>query len=67
MPIEINSTNSVYSKAEVDALLYIKADKVDDAINENIAGLTGTEGNLLDTGYNICDLQIGIAIDVGTF
>jgi hypothetical protein len=67
MPIEINSTTHVYRKSEVDALLYIKADKVGGAVNENIAGLTGTEGNLLDTGYNICDLQIGIAIDAGTF
>lgn len=67
MPIEINSTNSVYSKSEVDSFLNIKADKVGGATNANIAGLTGVEGNLLDTGYNICDLQIGIAIDCGTF
>lgn len=67
MPIEINAMSSVYTKSEVDTLLYIKADKVDGAVDQNIAGLTGSQGNLLDTGYNICDLQIGIAIDVGTF
>lgn len=67
MPIEINATSSVYTKSEVDTLLYIKADKVNGAVDQNICGLRGPDGNILDTGYNICDLQIGIAIDVGTF
>ena len=67
MPISITSLNNVYSKIEVDLLLQIKADKVDGAVNNNIAGLTGDEGNLLDTGYSISDLQIGDVIDFGIF
>lgn len=67
MPIEITSTDHVYSKTEVDNFLILKADKVSGAVDQNVAGLTGNEGNLLDTGVNICDLQVGIAIDCGTF
>lgn len=67
MPIIIDSNNSVYSKAEVDAILEVKADKVDGAVHEHIAGLTGDEGNLLDTGYSIEDLLIGHILDFGTF
>jgi hypothetical protein len=67
MPIQITSLDNVYSKTEVDLLLQIKADKVSGAVHNNIAGLTGDEGNLLDTGYSIADLQIGDVIDFGTF
>lgn len=61
----------VYSKEEIDEklayIVEIKADKVIDAIQDNIAGLTGTEGNLLDTGYNINDLIPGLFLDGGLF
>lgn len=67
MPIIIDANNSVYSKSEVDAILAEKADKVDGAVDDNIAGLTGDEGNLLDTGYSIDDLLIGHVLDFGTF
>lgn len=67
MPIEIPYNESVYSKNEIDSLLNVKADKVNGAVNENIAGLTGDEGNLLDSGYNICDLSLGSVLDGGTF
>lgn len=67
MPIIIDSNHNVYSKAEVDAILAVKADKVDGAEDQNIAGLTGDEGNLLDTGYSIDDLLIGHILDFGTF
>lgn len=67
MPIIINDTNSVYSKAEVDSLLFPKADKVDGAGDQHIGGLTGDEGNLLDTGYTIDDLKIGKIVDFGVF
>lgn len=67
MPIIIDLNNNVYTKAEIDSLLYVKADKVDGAVNENIAGLTGDEGNLLDTGYSIDDLLIGRVVDFGSF
>lgn len=67
MPIIINDTNSVYSKTEVDNLLYPKADKVTGAGDQHISGLTGDEGNLLDTGYTIDDLKIGKIVDFGVF
>lgn len=67
MPIIIDQNINVYTKEEIDNLLDIKADKVDGAINEHIAGLTGLEGNLLDTGYSIDDLLIGKFIDFGSF
>lgn len=67
MPIIIDLNNNVYTKSEIDNLLYVKADKVDGAVNENIAGLTGNEGNLLDTGYSIDDLLIGRVVDFGSF
>lgn len=67
MPIEVPYNEFVYSKSEIDALLGIKADKVVGAVGNNIASLTASEGNLLDSGYDICDLSIGAVIDAGTF
>lgn len=67
MPIEVPYNEFVYSKSEIDALLNIKADKVAGAVGNNIAGLTASQGNLLDTGFDICDLSIGAVIDAGTF
>lgn len=67
MPIEVPYNEFVYSKSEIDALLNIKADKVAGAVGNNIASLTASEGNLLDSGYDICDLSIGAVIDAGTF
>ena len=61
----------VYSKEEIDDqiqyLIEIKADKVEGAVQDNIAGLTGTEGNLLDTGYSIADLLPGLFLNGGIF
>jgi hypothetical protein len=61
MPIFIPNPYSVevYSKAEVDSFLILKADKVPGAGHLNIAGLTGSEGNLLDLGVGIEDLFFG--------
>jgi hypothetical protein len=67
MPIEVPYNEFVYSKDEIDALLGVKADKVPGAVGNNIAGLTASQGNLLDTGFDICDLSIGAVIDAGTF
>lgn len=67
MPVEILNNGQVYTREEIDALLFVKADKVDGAVDQNIAGLTGDEGNLLDTGYSIDDLRIGDIIDCGYF
>lgn len=67
MPIEVPYSQFIYTKAEIDDLLDLKADKVHGAVGNNIAGLTGSEGNLLDSGYDICDLSIGAVIDAGTF
>lgn len=67
MPIEVPYSQFIYTKDEIDDLLDLKADKVPGAVGNNIAGLTGSEGNLLDSGYDICDLSIGAVIDAGTF
>lgn len=67
MPIIISDTNSVYSKVEVDNLLLPKANKVRGAGDQHIGGLTGDEGDLLDTGYTIDDLKIGKVVDFGVF
>ena len=67
MPIQTPFNDNVYSKTEIDSLLNIKADKVEDAINNNIAGLTGDEGNLLDTGYSLDNLMIHNVLDCGTY
>lgn len=61
----------VYSKDEIDEfvsnLIRIKADKVTGAIAYHVAGLTGDEGNLLDTGYTLEDLAFGEYADGGLF
>jgi hypothetical protein len=61
----------VYTKEDITLILdqieIVKADKVSGAVANNIAGLTGDVGNLLDTGYNINDLLIGEYADGGLF
>ena len=48
MPILIYYNEQVYTKETIDDLLKIKADKAIPTQHENIALLTGGEGNLLD-------------------
>lgn len=68
MPVTIPIQNvSIYTKNEFDALLNVKADKAPPSTPENIAGLTGTEGNLLDLGITIGNLIIGDVIAGGRF
>lgn len=54
------------SKAEVDDYLIDKADKVIDAIQDNIAGLN-EEGNLIDTGFSFLTIPAPEWLDGGEF
>lgn len=71
MPISVNSETFqgiLYSKTEIDNLLDYKADKVLNVINNNdIALLRGTDGNLVDSGVTILDIQFSDPLDNGTF
>ena len=73
MPIWIPSqyNNFFYSKSEVDSFIEEidnqKADKVDNAVENNIVGLN-IDGNILDTGFSLDDLIItDMTIDGGEF
>lgn len=68
MPIQIPTPFNVivYTKTEIDSRLEPKANKVSDAIDDNIAGLISDDGDLKDTGYSIEDLLVS-NIDGGTF
>jgi hypothetical protein len=63
LPVEYG--DYVYLKTEVDELMaevyQIKADKYVPSMDNNIAVLTGDEGNLLDSGVQISDLIITVA------
>ncbi len=71
MPISVNSDTFqgiVYSKAEIDLILNYKADKVLNVVNNNdIALLRGTDGNLVDSGVTIEDIEFSNPLDNGTF
>ena len=69
MPVFIPKPYSaqVYDKAEIDAFLILKADKVPGAVHLNVAGLTGDEGNLLDLGVGLDDLFFGDFANGGVY
>lgn len=71
MPITIKISDTVrvliYSKDEIDQMLFEKADKVDNAIEGNLVNLTAPDGNIADSGINADDLILGGTIDGGVF
>ena len=54
------------SKAEVDDYLIDKADKVVDAIENNVASLN-EEGNLIDSGFSFSNIPAPEWLDGGEF
>ena len=69
MPIFIPSpyAENVYSKDEIDGFLNVKADKVPTADHLDIAGLRGTDGNLISLGVKLSDLEYPDFADGGMF
>lgn len=65
MPILIYYNNQVYTKESVDNLLKVKADKIIPSNPDNIALLTGGEGNLKDSGKSIEDIALPDFADGG--
>ena len=65
IPLPYNET--VYSKTEVDNFLILKADKVPTANHLDIAGLRGTDGNLISLGVKLSDLEYPDFADGGKF
>lgn len=55
-----------YTSDQIHQMLELKADKVANAITNDLAALD-TYGNLKDSGYDIYDLIFGGDFDGGTF
>lgn len=67
MPILVPPGTPVYTIDEINSYLNSKADKVAGAGALDIALLTGTEGNLYDSGITLDDIATPDVIDAGTF
>lgn len=67
MPILVPPGTPVYTIDEINAYLNSKADKVAGAGALDIALLTGSEGNLFDSGMTLDDIVTPDVIDAGTF
>lgn len=65
MPVLIYYNKEIYTKETVDELLNKKADKIIPSQPDNIALLTGGEGNLKDSGKTIEDVTLPDFADGG--